>query len=214
MANEMLLNEVARLLVDASAIEVTTDRDTSVEVWTISASGATIRASAPRLEVAEQMQVSTRHPVQGVPHVVTLVIEKAEVQSETRAALMLRIVSVQPDGYQRQSERHTLAATATLTAVVCGRVVPGEQVAASVTDLSETGAGLKTTDARPRPPDLMHLYCRFLEGAIDCDIRIMRAANEPGGTYRLGCVFTDPPPATIDLVRRVLLRLTGTHRPA
>src|SRR5712691_5618959 len=153
IAGEMLLEEVARLLVDASAIEVTTDRDSTVEVWTISASGATIRASAPRLEVAEQMQLSTRLPVEGVDHVVTLVIEKADVQSETRAALTVRVVSVQADSYQRKSERYTLAAPATLTALVCGRVVPGEQVPASVADLSEKGAGIKTTDARPRPPD-------------------------------------------------------------
>jgi hypothetical protein len=208
----MLLDEVAKLLVDASAIEVTTDRDSSVEVWTISASGAVIRASAPRLEIADQMQLSTRLRVEGVAHVVTLVIEKADVQSETRAALTLRVVSAQADSFQRQSERYTLAAPATLTALVCGRVVPGQQVSASVADLSETGAGIKTTDARPRPPDLMHLYCRFLEGAIDCDIRITRATNEPGGTFKLGCTFTDPPPATIELVRRVLDRVTGTHR--
>jgi hypothetical protein len=210
----MLLDEVAGLLVDASAIEVTTDRGSSIEVWTISATGATIRASAPRLDVAEQMQLSTRLSLEGVPHVVTLVIEKADVQSESRAALTIRVVSAQADSYQRQSERYTLAAPATLTALVCGRVVPGEQVSASVADLSETGAGIRTTDARPRAADLMHLYCRFIEGAIDSDIRIMRATNEPGGTYKIGCTFIDPPPATIDLVRRVLDRVTGTHRSA
>jgi hypothetical protein len=120
----MLLDEVARLLVDASAIEVTTDRDSTVEVWTISAAGATIRASAPRLEVAEQMRLSTRLPVEGVAHVVTLVIEKADVQSETRAALTMRVVSAQADSYRRQNERYTLAAPATLTAPFVAALSP------------------------------------------------------------------------------------------
>jgi hypothetical protein len=209
----MLLEMVAGLLVDASAIEVTTDGGISVEVWTISSDSAFVRASAPRLQVAQHMQLVTRLSVDGVPHVVTLAIEKADVQSQTRAALLLRVVSADVDGYQRQSDRLNLSAAATLTALVCGRVVPGEQIAATVTDLSETGAGLRTVDNRPRGTDLMHLYCRFLEGAIDSDVRVMRVASEPSGTSILGCAFI-PPARQSDLVQRVLARLAGDHRPA
>jgi hypothetical protein len=210
----MTLDTVAGLLVDASAIDVTTDRGISVEVWTISSDGAFVRASAPRLQVAQHMQITTRLSVDGIPHIVTLAIEEADVQSQTRAALLLRVVSVAVDGYQRQSERLDLSAAATLTALVCGRVVPGEQIAATVTDLSDTGVGLKTVDNRPRGTDLMHLYCRFLEGAIDSDVRVMRAASEPGGTSILGCAFIKPPAHQSDLVQRVLARLAGQHRPA
>ena len=126
--------------------------------------------------------------------------------------MTLAVVAAHADGQQRQSERHNLAATATLTALVCGRVVPGEQIPGLVTDLSATGAGVKVADARPRPPDLMHLYCRFLEGPIDCDVRIMRSDTDPTGASKLGCLFVDPSPTTVDLVVRVIRRLAGTSR--
>lgn len=184
-----------------------------MEVWTISADGVVVRASAPRLQVAQHMQLTTRLSIENTPHVVTLLIEEADVASQTRAALMLRVVSVKADGFQRQSERFDLAAAATLTTLVCGRVVPGEQIAASVSDMPETGVGIKTVDARPRPADLMHLYCRFLEGAIDCDIRVIRAISEPDGIYTLGCALIEPPPHQTDLIHRVLARLAGDRRP-
>jgi hypothetical protein len=125
---------------------------------------------------------------------------------------LLRVVSVEVDGYQRQSERFYLSAAATLTALVCGRVVPGDQIAATLTDLSETGARIKTVDNRLRGTDLMHLYCRFLEGAIDSDVRVMRVASEPDGISILGCAFIEPLASQGELVLRVLARLAGDHR--
>jgi transposase len=49
------------------AIEVSTDRGTSVEVWTISCDGVHVRASAPRLQVAEQMQLTARLSIDDLP---------------------------------------------------------------------------------------------------------------------------------------------------
>jgi hypothetical protein len=45
--------DVAKLLVEASAIEMVSESGTAIEVWTISAEGPLVRASAPRLAVAE-----------------------------------------------------------------------------------------------------------------------------------------------------------------
>lgn len=131
----MLLGRAAGLLVEASVIEVSTDRHTSVEVWTISCEGIHIRASAPRLQVAQDMELTARLSIDGFPHTVSLVIEQADVLSHARASLLLRVVSATPAGYQRQSERIGLAATATLTALICGRIVPNEQVPGQLTDL-------------------------------------------------------------------------------
>jgi PilZ domain len=204
----MLLGRAAGLLVEASVIEVSTDRYTSVEVWTISYEGIHIRASAPRLQVAQDMELTARLSIDGLPHTVSLVIEQADVLSHARASLLLRVVSATPAGYQRQSERIGLAATATLTALICGRIVPNEQVPGQLTDLSESGVRFTTADARPRSDDRMHLYCRFLEGAIDCDVRIARASSYPTGMTILGCAFLDPSPETTSVIRGVLARLT------
>ena len=199
---------VARLLVDASVIDVSTDRGTSLEVWTISCEGSYVRASAPRLQVAQDMQLTARLSIDALPHTVTLVIENADVQSQTRAALLLRVVSAIPAGYQRQRQRFDLAAPATLTSIVCDRIVPKEHVPGQVPDLSETGVRIQTPDTRPRSDDRMHLYCRFLEGAIDCDIRVMRATGLPSGSTILGCAFLEASRETRDVVHHVLARLT------
>jgi len=206
----MLLGRAAELLVEASVIEVSTDRDTSVEVWTISCDGVHLRASAPRLQVAQDMELAARLSIDGLPHTVSLVIEQADAVSHARAALLLRVVSAAPAGYQRQSERIGLAAKATLTALICGRIVPNEQVPGQLTDLSESGVCFTTADARPRAGDRMHVYCRFLEGAIDCDVRVARASSYPTGMIVLGCAFLDPSPETTSVIRGVLARLSTT----
>jgi hypothetical protein len=79
--------DVAKLLVEASAIEMVSESGTAIEVWTISAEGPLVRASAPRLAVAEGMALGCRLVVDGMPHRVRVVVEEASVQSEKRAAL-------------------------------------------------------------------------------------------------------------------------------
>jgi hypothetical protein len=203
----MTLERIARLLVDASAIEALTDRGSSVEVWTISCDDLHVRASAPRLEVAQDMQLTTRLSIEDRPHMVTLLIEQADVHSPKRASLLLRVISAQPAGYQRQSARFDLAATATLTALICDRIVPKEQLVGQLTDLSESGGRITTPDTRPRPNDRLHLYCRFLEGAVECEVRVMRASPDSDGRNALGCAFLEPSPETTRVIHRVLARL-------
>jgi hypothetical protein len=111
------------------------------------AKASTYERARPRLQVAEDMQLTARLSINERPHTVTLLIVEAGVQSHARASLLLRVVSAQPAGYHRQSERIDLAATATLTALVCDRVVPNEQIPAQVTDLSESGARIATPDS-------------------------------------------------------------------
>ena len=191
-------------------IEASTDRGTCIEVWTISCDGVHLSASAPRLEVAQDMELTARLSIDGLPHTVSLVIERAYVLSHARASLLLRVVSAAPAGYQRQSERVGLATRATLTALICGRIVPNEQVPGQLTDLSESGVCFTTADARPRAGDRMHLYCRFLEGAVDCDVRVARASSYPTGMIVLGCAFLEPSPETTSVIRGVLARLSTT----
>jgi len=61
------LTEAAAMLVDASAIDVVTERGDTIEVWTISHQGATVAGSAPRLLVAEGMQITCRLADGGQP---------------------------------------------------------------------------------------------------------------------------------------------------
>jgi PilZ domain len=202
-----LLAVVAQLLVDASAVEMVSENGALVEVWTISCEGAAVRASAPRLQIAQDMRLACRLVIAGVPHRVSVIITDAQVHSVKRAALLLDVVEATADGFTRASERVDLAAQATLTAQVCGRLVPGESVSAQIVDLSQTGCGATVADSRPRTGDRMRLYCRFIEGEIDCDARIKTAVSAANGQTRLGFAFIAPSATVESVTTHVLARL-------
>lgn len=204
---------VAGLLVDASAVEMVSDGGALVEVWTISCNGAAIRASAPRLQIARDMRLACRLMIDGVPHHVSVMVTDAQVHSEKRAALLLSVVEATADGFTRASERVDLAAQATLTAQVCGRLVPGESVIAGLVDLSQTGCGATVADSRPRIGDRMRLYCRFVEGEIDCEVRVKTANPGSNGQTRLGFAFIAPPATVESVTTRVLARLNRAPTP-
>ena len=88
------LAEAAALLVDASAIDVDTDRGDTIELWTIASDGATVTGSGPRLLVAEGMQITCRLAHGGHPIEIKAVIEEAEYRSSSRASLVLQVVDV------------------------------------------------------------------------------------------------------------------------
>jgi hypothetical protein len=205
-----LLELAGQALVDVSAVEMTTDSESVVEIWTISRTGSLVRASAPRLAVREGMQLECRLPVNGQPHRITASIESAEVQSQSRAALLLRVLHATPDAYHRQSHRLPVSLTASLTALTCARVVPGEVLPIQIVDLSVGGFGASITDDRPRVEDLYRLVVRFFEGTVDCEVRVRVARRGArGGEQVLGCSFCDLSEANADAVRRVLARLVG-----
>ena len=205
--------DVAKLLVEASAIEMVSESGTAIEVWTISAEGPLVRASAPRLAVAEGMALGCRLVVDGMPHRVRVVVEEASVQSEKRAALQLLVTEVVADGGRRASERIEFTATAHLTASICDRIVPGDRLVGRVVDLSESGIGISMTDTRPRPRDLLRLEARFLEGLLSTDVRVMRTSAEGRGDIIVaGCAFVGLPADGARVVAALLERLGRPQR--
>lgn len=205
-----LVELAGQALVDESAVEMTSDSGESVEIWTISRTGGVVRASAPRLAVREGMQLTCRLPLNGRPHRITARIESAEVQSHSRAALLLRVVQATPDAYHRQSHRLPVSVSASLTALMCGRVVSDEVLPIQIVDLSAGGFGALITDDRPRVDDLYRLIVRFFEGTVDCEVRVkvMRPGRRAGEQV-LGCAYCDISTGMAEIVRGVLARLGG-----
>jgi PilZ domain len=160
--------------------------------------------------MGDDLRLACRLMVDGVPHRIGVVVTDAQVQSAKRAALVLEVVDAAADGFTRASERVDLAAQATLTAQVCDRLVPGEAVSARLVDLSQAGCGATVADARPRSGDRMRLYCRFVEGEIDCEVRVKTAIPGVNGQTRLGCLFLDPSATVENVTTRVLARLNRT----
>ena len=168
--------EAAALLVEASAIDVDTDRGETIELWTISSDGVAWSASGPRLAVAGGMTVTCRLAQGGRPIQVEAVIEEAEYRSQARASLTLRVVDVATHGYRRRTERLSMSSAASLRAMICDRIVPDEVIPVTLTDLSDAGCAMTLTDNRIREGDRMALTARFLEGEVTADVRIVRIA--------------------------------------
>jgi len=212
--DERLLIQAAQALVDESAVEMTTGDGGLLELWTIECDGPAVRASAPRLAVHEGMSLACRLVLDGLPHQVEATIEQAAVQSQSRAALIVRVTGVHVDGQRRQSKRVGAAVPATLTALVCDRLVPGETISATIDDLSTGGMALAIADLRPRPGDLLRVRARVFEGTIDCELRITSARGGAGpSALLLGGAFVNPDPLTAAAVTALLERLDST-RPA
>lgn len=211
---EPTLAEAAAMLAAASVIDVETDRGESVELWTISSEGQSVAASAPRLSVASGMRLECRLATDEAPLHVWAVIETAEYRSQTRAALTVRVLNVESEGYERRAERMPLTASGVVRASVCDRLPPGETIAARIIDLSEAGVGLLVDDIRPRPGDRMWLSCRFIEGELAADLRVAHVRPTGRGEDTVvGCSFIEPS-AVADVVGRVVARLGGTRRDA
>jgi hypothetical protein len=209
---EPTLAEAAAMLAAASVVDVETDRGESVELWTISSEGQSVAASAPRLAVASGMRLQCRLATDEAPLHVWAVIETAEYRSQARAALTLRVLDVESEGYERGSPRMPLTASGVVRARVCDRIPAGETLAARIVDLSESGAGLLVDDIRPRPGDRMWLSARFIEGELGADVRVAHVRpTGRSGTMVVGCSFIDPP-AVAHVAKRIVARLAGTNR--
>lgn len=210
MTQDQLVTRAAHALVDESAVEMTADGGRLLEIWTIACEGGAVRASAPRLEVREGMELRCRLMVDGAPHRITAVVEQAEFQSQTRASLVLRVCDVATDGDQRRSARVEVEVSASVTAVVCDRLVPGETLSAVLDDISEGGVALALADTRVREGDRLRVRVRVFEGTIDTEVRVMSTrGGDTAGTIVAGCAFLSPSPHASEIVTRLLARLNA-----
>jgi hypothetical protein len=206
--------EAAALLVEASAIDVDTDRGETIELWTIASEGNVVTGSGPRLSVAGGMAISCRLSHEGQPIQIDAVIDEAEFRSQARASLVLRVVGVATHGYRRRTERLAVSSSASLRAVICDRIVPEEVVPVTLTDLSDSGCAMTLTDNRLREGDRVTLTARFLEGEFSADARVVRVHETGPEVYAAGCYFISSPAAAQAVLDRVLARLAGHVRPA
>jgi hypothetical protein len=214
MDDPVLLERIAAQLVQESVIEAMTESGRPIEVWTIGSVGTTVSASAPRLEVASEMPLTTRLVLEDVPHQVRLVVDSATIKSSSRAAIELRVLSATADAVRkRATPRLGLAVAGTLTALVCDRLVPGEAVPARIADLSTGGLRATVADHRPRVGDRVRLHCRLFEGLLESDLRVLRAEANADGTIELGCAFIELDHRSAQVLDRVLERISGGEPP-
>jgi hypothetical protein len=205
--------EVARLMVAASAVDVEMRDGGTVEVWTIAAACDTVRASGPRLQLWGGMQLSWRFlDSQGKPHRAEIDVIESRFKSNMRADLTLQVMAVTADQAARGHARTSVTGSAALTAVNCERIVDTDRLQAAFRDLSLSGMGLVVFDERVRPGDRFLLRSRFMEGAVDADVRVARVSPTPNGEGLLvGAFFLHPTPSLAATVQAVVDRF-GQHR--
>jgi hypothetical protein len=210
-AVEATLIEGADAMVAASALDLETDTGDTINVWTIAREGAFVRASAPRLEVRAGMRLVCRLVIGTTPHLIVLVVAEAVGHSAMRATIRLEVVSARVDPLRRKFQRADLEVPVTLTARICQRVVPDEAVSGVIHNVSEGGVGVVVADLRPRDKDLYRLELRSFEGVVRQEIRVQ--SRRPGprpGSQLLGCEFMFVSSNTVDVMRKLSVRLT--HR--
>jgi hypothetical protein len=186
-----------------------------IEVWTIEATGDTVRASGPRLQIWAGMRLGWRYlDGRGVPRWAEVHVLDAVFKSDSRSALTLQVVAVTPDRASRKHARLPVSGSVLLTAVNCDRIVDRDQVHAALQDLSVSGVALVTHDGRVRSGDRLALRIRFMEGTLDAQVRVARVSQgAAGGAILLGASFIEPTQDLLATAERVMERF-GTHRPS
>jgi hypothetical protein len=207
VAADALHRRAAEALVAASSLQMETETEGFVEVWTIASDEGSVRASAPRVRVRDGMLMRCRLLIDGRPYFVIVTVADATGQSAERASITLNVIGVTLDARERVAHRFDFEVNATLIASVCDRVVPGEELSAVVRDVSEGGVALIVADQRPRPGDLYRLDMRLFEGAVRQDIRVRSVRTGGHGTKVLGCAFTAITPDTLATVSGLLGRI-------
>lgn len=206
------LSVAAELLVAESAVEMAAENGDLIEVWTISSLETAVEATAPRLQVHAGMVLTARLSVGGIPHLVVTAVDSAEYRSETRASIRLHVLESEPVGRRRQQQRIPLTPIpAMLTAISCDRLMDSHQIRATVADVSQSGLGLCCDDIRVRPGDLLGVHCRFFEGTLEDDVRIVNVRPLAHSELVVGTVFAKPSAATQTLIEHILTRLRGNH---
>jgi hypothetical protein len=205
---------VAERLVAESACELQTDTGEWIEFWLVSADADTVVASAPRLSVRDGMALKWRCCLDGHPLVADLVIEQASYRSERRATLRLRVTAVRRDSKNRRHARRGLAVRATLTAVCCDRIVDGDWIAVTVTDISDSGIGLVSTDGRARPGDRFRIDLHMVGIRLETDVRVTRMSRQMDGRTSMGCELIGGSLAAAEQVKRILARVEAGERNA
>jgi hypothetical protein len=113
VASDGLHRRAAEVLVTASSVQMETETDGLVEVWTISSDEGSIRASAPRVRVRDDMLMRCRLLIDSRPYLVMVTVADATGRSAERASITLNVIRVTLDVQERSPDASLSRATPT-----------------------------------------------------------------------------------------------------
>jgi hypothetical protein len=165
--------------------------------------GAQLTGTADRMRIVGGMELAGRVVVGGCRYRVTMVCERAVLETAHDARVRLRAVDVAEEGAETivLASRQTLQRPARMTAIYCSDVVDGDVVDGTIVDLTRLGVTFQTT--RPlRRGDRLFLRARFFAEPLETTVRVA-STRTVNGSIIAECVFQMPTRELADIVERI-----------
>jgi len=164
---------------------------------------AQLTGTADRMRVVGGMELAGRVVVAGRRYRVTMLCERAVLETADDARIRLRVVSVAEEGAETivLASRQTLQRPGRMTAIYCQDVVDGDAVDGTIIDLSRLGVTFQTTRLLRRG-DRLFLRARFFAEPLETTVRVSSSRVVNGSVIAEGG-FSVPTRELAELVERI-----------
>jgi hypothetical protein len=201
--SEPSLERAVELLSRAGSAEFERDIGGALTVAISRVFGAQLTGTADRMRVVGGMELAGRVVVDGRRYRVTMVCERAVLETAHDARIRLRAVDVSEEGAETivLASRQTLQRPARMTAIYCQDVVDGDVVDGTIIDLTRLGVTFQTTRLLRRG-DRLFLRARFYAEPLETPVRVS-ATRMVNGAVAAECVFQVPTRELAETVERI-----------
>lgn len=165
--------------------------------------GTQLTGTADRMRIVGGMELTGRVVVGGRRYRVTMLCERAVLETAHDARVRLRAVDVAEEGAETivLASRQTLQRPARMTAIYCSDVVDGDVVDGTIVDLTRLGITFQTTRLLRRG-DRLFLRARFFAEPLETSVRVA-STRTVNGSVVAECVFQMPTRELAEIVERI-----------
>ena len=165
--------------------------------------GSQLTGTADRMRIVGGMELQGRVVEVGRRYRVTLVCERAVLETAYDARVRLRAVEVAEEGAETivLATRQTLQRPARMTAIYCSDVVDGDVVDGTIIDLTRLGVTFQTTRLLRRG-DRLFLRARFYAEPLETTVRVA-STRTVNGEVIAECAFQMPTRELAEMVERI-----------
>jgi hypothetical protein len=201
--NEPSLERAVELLSRTGSAEFERDLGGVLTVAISRVFGSQLTGTADRMRVVGGMELFGRVVAGGRRYRVTMVCERAVLETAYDARIRLRAVEVAEEGAETivLASRQTLRRPARMTAIYCSDVVDGDVVDGTIVDLSRLGVRFQTTRMLRRG-DRLFLRARFFAEPLETSVRVASTRRVDGAVIA-ECVFQVPTRELAETVERI-----------
>jgi hypothetical protein len=201
--NEPSLERAVELLSRTGSAEFERDLGGVLTVAIGRVFGSRLTGTADRMRVVGGMELFGRVVVGGRRYRVTMVCERAVLETAYDARIRLRAVDVMEEGAETivLASRQTLRRPARMTAIYCSDIVDGAVVDGTIVDLSRLGVTFQTTRMLRRG-DRLFLRARFFAEPLETSVRVA-STRKVDGAVVAECVFQVPTRELAETVERI-----------